>query len=100
MTSFPEAARIELANPQLRANLRYATDTIRAKRARAARSRGSNSCRSSSPSAYESMSRPMAFFTRSACRASPSPPVPAASEPSPRSRRSYSATILPGSLRS
>jgi len=34
MTSFPEAARHELANPQLRANLRTATDTIRAKRAR------------------------------------------------------------------
>jgi L-lactate dehydrogenase complex protein LldF len=34
MTSFPEAARVELANPQLRANLRNATDTIRAKRAR------------------------------------------------------------------
>ncbi len=34
MTSFPEAARIELANPQLRTNLRNATDTIRAKRAR------------------------------------------------------------------
>ena len=34
MTSFPEAARIELANAQLRANLRNATDTIRAKRAR------------------------------------------------------------------
>ena len=34
MTSFPEAARIELANPQLRANLRRATDTIRDKRAR------------------------------------------------------------------
>ena len=31
---FPEAARVELANPQLRANLRNATDTIRAKRAR------------------------------------------------------------------
>ncbi len=31
---FPEAARRELANPQLRANLRNATDTIRAKRAR------------------------------------------------------------------
>ena len=30
---FPEAARLELANPQLRANLRNATDTIRAKRA-------------------------------------------------------------------
>ena len=35
MSSFPEAARRELANPQLRANLRNATDTIRAKRARA-----------------------------------------------------------------
>jgi L-lactate dehydrogenase complex protein LldF len=34
MTSFPEAARVELANAQLRANLRNATDTIRAKRAR------------------------------------------------------------------
>jgi L-lactate dehydrogenase complex protein LldF len=34
MTTFPEAARIELANDQLRANLRHATDTIRAKRAR------------------------------------------------------------------
>jgi L-lactate dehydrogenase complex protein LldF len=34
MTSFPEAARVELANPQLRSNLRHATDTIRAKRAR------------------------------------------------------------------
>jgi L-lactate dehydrogenase complex protein LldF len=34
MTSFPEAARVELANDQLRANLRHATDTIRAKRAR------------------------------------------------------------------
>jgi L-lactate dehydrogenase complex protein LldF len=33
MTSFPEAARVELANSQLRANLRNATDTIRAKRA-------------------------------------------------------------------
>jgi L-lactate dehydrogenase complex protein LldF len=33
MTSFPEAARVELANAQLRANLRNATDTIRAKRA-------------------------------------------------------------------
>src|SRR6266545_4933589 len=31
--SFPDAARRELANPQLRANLRNATDTIRAKRA-------------------------------------------------------------------
>ena len=30
--SFPDAARPELANPQLRANLRNATDTIRAKR--------------------------------------------------------------------
>ena len=30
--SFPEAAREELSNPQLRANLRTATDTIRAKR--------------------------------------------------------------------
>jgi L-lactate dehydrogenase complex protein LldF len=34
VTTFPEAARVELANPQLRANLRNATDTIRAKRAR------------------------------------------------------------------
>jgi len=34
MTSFPEAARVELQNDQLRANLRNATDTIRAKRAR------------------------------------------------------------------
>ncbi len=34
MTSFPEAARTELANVQLRTNLRTATDTIRAKRAR------------------------------------------------------------------
>jgi L-lactate dehydrogenase complex protein LldF len=34
MTTFPEAARIELANVQLRTNLRNATDTIRAKRAR------------------------------------------------------------------
>jgi L-lactate dehydrogenase complex protein LldF len=33
MTSFPEAARVELANAQLRANLRHATDTIRDKRA-------------------------------------------------------------------
>lgn len=33
MTSFPEAARSELRNMQLRANLRNATDTIRAKRA-------------------------------------------------------------------
>jgi L-lactate dehydrogenase complex protein LldF len=33
VTSFPEAARVELANPQLRANLRRATDTIRDKRA-------------------------------------------------------------------
>ena len=32
---FPTAARRELANGQLRANLRHATDTIRAKRARA-----------------------------------------------------------------
>ncbi|MGH3050422.1 MAG: LUD domain-containing protein, partial [Gaiellaceae bacterium] len=31
---FPEAAREELANTQLRANLRHATDTIQAKRAR------------------------------------------------------------------
>jgi L-lactate dehydrogenase complex protein LldF len=35
MTTFPEAARLELANPQLRANLRHATETIRAKRLRA-----------------------------------------------------------------
>ena len=34
MTSFPEAARVELANVQLRANLRNATDTIQAKRAK------------------------------------------------------------------
>jgi L-lactate dehydrogenase complex protein LldF len=34
MTAFPEAARRELANVQLRTNLRNATDTIRAKRAR------------------------------------------------------------------
>jgi L-lactate dehydrogenase complex protein LldF len=34
MTSFPEAARVELANPQLRANLAHATETIRAKRSR------------------------------------------------------------------
>jgi len=34
MRSFPEAARGELANVQLRTNLRAATDTIRAKRAR------------------------------------------------------------------
>jgi L-lactate dehydrogenase complex protein LldF len=34
MTSFPEAARVELANVQLRTNLRSATDTIRAKRAK------------------------------------------------------------------
>ena len=34
MTTFPEAARVELANPQLRANLRNATDTIRSKRAK------------------------------------------------------------------
>jgi len=34
MTSFPEAAHVELANEQLRTNLRHATDTIRAKRAR------------------------------------------------------------------
>jgi L-lactate dehydrogenase complex protein LldF len=32
--SFPDAARAELANAQLRANLRAATDTIQAKRAR------------------------------------------------------------------
>jgi len=34
VTSFPEAARVALANPQLRANLANATTTIRAKRAR------------------------------------------------------------------
>ena len=34
MTSFPEAASAELQNAQLRANLRRATDTIRAKRGR------------------------------------------------------------------
>jgi L-lactate dehydrogenase complex protein LldF len=34
MTTFPEAARRELANVQLRTNLRNATDTIQAKRAR------------------------------------------------------------------
>jgi L-lactate dehydrogenase complex protein LldF len=34
MTSFPEAAHVELANTQLRTNLRNATDTIRAKRSR------------------------------------------------------------------
>ena len=34
MTSFPEAAKAELANVQLRTNLRNATDTIRAKRGR------------------------------------------------------------------
>jgi L-lactate dehydrogenase complex protein LldF len=34
VSSFPEAARKELANVQLRTNLRNATDTIRAKRAR------------------------------------------------------------------
>ena len=34
MTSFPDAARVELANVQLRTNLRNATDTIRAKRAK------------------------------------------------------------------
>jgi L-lactate dehydrogenase complex protein LldF len=34
MTTFPEAARRELANVQLRTNLRRATDTIQAKRAR------------------------------------------------------------------
>ena len=34
LTGFPEAAQRELANVQLRANLRNATDTIRAKRAR------------------------------------------------------------------
>jgi len=34
VTSFPEAARVELANAQLRTNLRNATDTIQAKRAK------------------------------------------------------------------
>jgi L-lactate dehydrogenase complex protein LldF len=34
VTTFPEAARVELANVQLRTNLRNATDTIRAKRAK------------------------------------------------------------------
>jgi L-lactate dehydrogenase complex protein LldF len=34
MSGFPDAARLELVNPQLRANLRNATDTIREKRAR------------------------------------------------------------------
>ena len=34
MTSFPEAARVELANVQLRTNLRNATGTIQAKRAK------------------------------------------------------------------
>jgi L-lactate dehydrogenase complex protein LldF len=34
VTSFPDAARVELRNAQLRANLRNATDTIRDKRAR------------------------------------------------------------------
>jgi L-lactate dehydrogenase complex protein LldF len=34
MTSFPEAARVELQNVQLRTNLRNATDTIQAKRGR------------------------------------------------------------------
>ena len=34
MNAFPDAARVELANAQLRTNLRNATDTIRAKRAR------------------------------------------------------------------
>jgi L-lactate dehydrogenase complex protein LldF len=33
VTSFPQAARVELANAQLRSNLRHATETIRAKRA-------------------------------------------------------------------
>jgi L-lactate dehydrogenase complex protein LldF len=33
VTSFPEAARVELVNVQFRTNLRNATDTIRAKRA-------------------------------------------------------------------
>jgi len=34
VSSFPEAARAELANTQLRTNLRHATETIRAKRMR------------------------------------------------------------------
>ena len=34
MTTFPEAASVELANVQLRTNLRNATDTIREKRAK------------------------------------------------------------------
>ena len=34
MSGFPDAARLELVNPQLRSNLRNATDTIRDKRAR------------------------------------------------------------------
>ena len=34
MSGFPDAARLELVNPQLRSNLRNATDTIREKRAR------------------------------------------------------------------
>lgn len=34
MNAFPDAARVELANAQLRTNLRNATDTIREKRAR------------------------------------------------------------------
>ena len=34
MSSFPEAARAELSNTQLRTNLRHATETIRAKRMR------------------------------------------------------------------
>jgi L-lactate dehydrogenase complex protein LldF len=34
VTGFPDAARLELVNPQLRSNLRNATDTIREKRAR------------------------------------------------------------------
>jgi L-lactate dehydrogenase complex protein LldF len=34
VTGFPDAARLELVNPQLRANLRNATDTIREKRGR------------------------------------------------------------------
>jgi L-lactate dehydrogenase complex protein LldF len=34
VTAFPEAARVELANVQLRTNLRNATDTIREKRAK------------------------------------------------------------------
>ncbi|WP_035302992.1 LutB/LldF family L-lactate oxidation iron-sulfur protein [Actinokineospora inagensis] len=40
MPAFPEAAREALADPQLRANLRAATGTIRAKRARVVAERG------------------------------------------------------------